>query len=421
MNLFVIGLNHKTCSVEVREKIHFSENLARTLLCEVKDGRYQGIEELVVLSTCNRVELYGVSHADYVARDKVIEILESYHEINRSQFEDSLYYHEGTEAIEHIFRVGAGLNSLVIGENEILGQLRDGFKLATSCGSVHSLLYRLLEKVLKTGKDVRAESKITRGAVSIPSVAVELAQKIFGSLENQKVMVIGTGEMATLTLKNLTQSGAPIHSIVSRNREKGEDLATQFHCKWVGLEDWHKELAEIDILVTSTSAPQPIITFDQIQSVMMKRKSSPLFLIDIAVPRDVEAEVDKLEDVYLYNVDDLQGVANANLRLRKQEVTFVEKRVVEAVDNFKAWMEQLSSRPTMERFESFLEEIIKKEVESLSKETKLSSELTEKFRHRLRAKILHHPFEKIKEASKNGGVTKHLEALNSLFDLDDKK
>lgn len=374
------------------------------------------ISELVIISTCNRVELHGYTERDHLPEDALFRVIHKTHAVQEEEFAPYLYRYEGDAALRHLFRVTAGLDSLVLGENEILGQVREAFRFAIETSSVHSLLYRLMEKALKIGKDIRTQTKINQGAVSIPSVAVELAEKIFGRLTGEKVMVLGTGEISVMTLKSLKGAGADVVYVVSRNRERGEQVAGDFGSQWISLETWEEHLASIDILIASTAAPHPIVRFEQIQNVMKRRRSRPLFLIDIAVPRDIEAHVNSLDDVYLYNIDDLKGVSASNLRLRRKEIQAAEQMIEQAVVDFKSWLEQLEARPTLERFESYLDQILEKELGGLSKKGYSEASIRE-IQHRLRSKLLHMPFEKIKEASKNGGVTRYVEALQSLFGL----
>jgi glutamyl-tRNA reductase len=419
MKFFTLGVNHKDCPIEIREQLHFGASQLANGYEKAKS--FSEIAELVILSTCNRVEFYGFAESVHAAEPALLDIIESTHSISRETFRPFLYRYEGKEATHHLFRVAAGLDSLVIGENEILGQLREAFKQANEYQTVHSLLYRLMEKALKLGKDIRNKTKINEGAVSIPSVAVELAEKIFGRLSGQKIMVLGTGDMSVLTLKNLKQAGADVQYIVSRNQERGQKLALEFISEWISIENWQEHLASIDILIASTSAPHPIVRYDQVKRVMSARRHRPLFLIDIAVPRDIESEVNSLDDVYLYNVDDLKGVSASNLNRRRREIEAAETMVDAAVLEYQGWLERLKARPTLESFEIFLAEVIDKELSRLVKDSTLSESEKTEIRARILAKLMHPPLEKIKEASLNGGVQRYLEALHSLFDLENSK
>ncbi len=392
----------------MREKLHFTPKQTESALSYAKEAA--ALSELVILSTCNRVEFYGFWENPGVPEDHCTEILKKSHDVPEN-IGSYFYRYEGKEAMKHLFRVAAGLDSLVIGENEILGQLRDAFKKANEMETVHSVLYRLMEKALKVGKDVRTETKLNEGAVSISSVAVELAEKIFGKLGGEKIMVIGTGEMSGLTLKSLRSAGAEPTYIASRNEDRGNELALEFGAEWIALEQWPEKIQEADIVISSTAAPHPIIKFEQVKKTMAVRRHRPLFLIDIAVPRDMEPEINTLDDVYLYNIDDLKGVAAGNLKFRQKEIHAAEQRVEKAVLDYQSWLERLKARPVMESFESFLDEVLEKE---------LGGSVDKQVRDKIRNKLMHAPQEKIKEASQNGGVKRYLEALHSLFDLDKK-
>lgn len=416
MPFFSYGIHHKNTPVEVREKLALNPNALKNALVLAREQ--PGIEELVILSTCNRVEFYGVTDKAEMPERELKKIVSE--ALGRSS-EDCFRAAEsrrGKDAVRHIFRVAAGLESLVVGENEILGQLREAFRAAAEAGTAHSLLYRLMEKALKIGKDVRSQTRINEGAVSIPSVAVELAEKIFGRLKNEKVMVLGTGEMGTQTLRSLKSSGAQIRYVVSRDPAAGKPVAIEFGASWLSMNEWEDKMGQVDIMITSTASPEPVVSRAQVERVMKERRQRPLFFIDIAVPRDVDPGVQELDDVYLYNIDDLKGVAQSNLSLRGSEVTAAEAMTEEAVTAFAGWMEQLAARPTLSRFESFVGNILDSELEDLFRQAGVSDQERDRLKQRIRSQILHYPHEKIKEASRNGGVRRYLEAMHSLFSLE---
>ena len=419
MGFFVLGVNHKNCPVEFREMLHFSPEALAGALARVRE--YPEIQEAVVLPTCNRVEFYGYSEKPGIPERLVLDWLESVKEIDTTLFSSYLYRLEGREAMRHLFRVASGLDSLVLGENEILGQLREAFKAANDAGSVKTYLYRLMEKALKAGKDARAKTKINEGAVSIPSVAVELAEKIFSRLSGKKIMVLGTGEMGALTLKSLKDAGGEAFYIVSRNPERGRKIAQEFGSEWLAFESWEPYLSEVDILIASTSSAEPVVHFEQVKRVMDNRPHRPLFLIDIAVPRDIDPRTNSLDNVYLYNIDDLKTVTAANLKLRHREIQAAETLTENAVVDFQAWMENLKARPTLENFEHFLDGVLEQELARFSREAGFEEPKREELRQRIRAKLMHPTLEKIKQASQNGGAARYLEALQSLFGLDEKK
>ncbi len=419
MGFFVIGINHKDCPVEVRERLHFSSSKLQAGLAYAQTaGQFS---EAMILSTCNRVELYGHSDPDELPEDGFFALMEEIHGVNRRDFDHYLYRHQGKDALRHLFRVAAGLDSLVIGENEILGQLRNAFQTAHAAGTLHSLLYRLMEKALKLGKAARSETLINEGAVSIPSVAVELAEKIFGHLTSENVMVLGTGEMAALTVKNLKSAGATIRYVVSHSQDRAEKLAAECGAEWVSSGSWEEKIPEVDIFITATSCPYPIVKHEQVKKLMTERRHRPLFLIDIAVPRNVEATVHQIDDVYLYNVDDLKSVADRNLKHRGREIEKVESMVEKAMTSYQSWLLQLEARPTVESFEKHLDRILEEELGAFAKKSGIAEDRKNELRDRIRAKLLHGPLTKIKEASQNGGVARYLHALHSLFDLGPKE
>ena len=418
MSFFAFGVNHKECPVAIREKLHLTAAALEEALREIR--QCSEVEEVVILSTCNRVEVYGYAEKIETAKLRIFEILERLCQVPHAAFETYLYHYEGKQVIHHLFRVAAGLDSLVLGENEILGQVRQSFRTANQNRTVHAFLYRLMEKALKIGKDIRTTTKINEGAVSIPSVAVELAQKIFGRLAGQRVMLLGTGEMSALALDNLRHAGAEVVYVVSRSQERGERLAVESGAQWLHLDQWEKYAHRVDILIASTSAPHFLVHYEQIQGVLARRHHKPLFLIDIAVPRNIEPRINTLDDVFLYNIDDLKGVSASNLRLRYREIEAAEKMIEGAMLAFQSWLEQLVARPTLERYEMFLDEILNRELVRFMAETGVSEEVKNRLQERLRAQLLHPPLEKIKEASLNGGVSRYVEALHALFDLDSK-
>lgn len=415
IQFLVVGLNYKNCPVEIRETLHFRERELGEAFSWIR-REWPSVETLI-LSTCNRVELYFSMEKGEISSETIAGFLTSFHDIDRAQFESFMYRLEGRAAIEHLFRVAAGLDSMVVGENEILGQLKEAFRMAQEGGTVDSFLYRWAEQALRVGKLIRTKTKINEGAVSIPAVAVELAEKIFGHLAGEKVMVLGTGEMSELTLQYLRQSGAEALYVMSRSEEQGRPLAESFGARWVSREEWEKFLMEIDILIASTSAPHPVVKLETVRLAMAERKHRPLFLIDIAVPRNIESEINSLDDVYLYNIDDLQGVAQANLKLRRKEVREAEAYVQKAVDEFQAWVEQLEAGPTIQMLQSHLDELIEEEIKRLGALSEEEKERLAEFARRLRAKFLHAPLETLKESSRLGMVRRTLEAIHTLFRL----
>ncbi len=322
MPIVVIGLSHHSAPVTVRERFAFAEARIPATLQLLRDS---GIaSEAVILSTCNRVELYAVTTLEPRAAFPALrEFLVNCHEY-RDPLTDELYLLTEPHSVEHLFKVAAGLDSMVLGETEILGQLKKAYELALAHQHSGGRLNKAFQKAFNVAKHIRTETNIQRGSVSVGSVAVELAEKIFTTLSGHQVMVIGAGDTSEKTARALLSRGA--HSIIVSNRshERAEELAKQLSGRAVLFEDWAAEFPQIDIVISSTSAPHYVIDRAKLAPLMKLRKNRPLLLIDIAVPRDIEPEVNFLENVYLYNIDDLQAIANDYLKQRKSEIARCE-------------------------------------------------------------------------------------------------
>lgn len=322
MSIVVIGLSHRSAPVTVRERFAFSEARIPATLQLLRDS---GIaSEAVILSTCNRVELYAVTAME--TRDAfsaLREFLVKCHEY-RDPLTDEIYALTEPHSVEHLFKVASGLDSMVLGETEILGQLKKAYELALEHRHSGSRLNKAFQRAFNVAKHIRTETNIQRGSVSVGSVAVELAEKIFTSLSSRQVMVIGAGDTSEKTARALLSRGA--HSIIVSNRshERAEELAKQLSGRAVLFDDWAKEFPQIDIVISSTSAPHYVIDRAKLAPLMKLRKNRPLLLIDIAVPRDIEPEVNFLENVFLYNIDDLQAIADDYLKQRKKEIARCE-------------------------------------------------------------------------------------------------
>jgi glutamyl-tRNA reductase len=318
MSIVVIGLSHHSAPVTVRERFAFAEARIPATLQLLRDS---GIaSEAVILSTCNRVELYAVTTLEpHKAFPALQEFLVNCHDY-RDPLTDELYTLTEPHSLEHLFRVASGLDSMVLGETEILGQLKKAYDVALQHRHSGSRLNKAFQKAFNVAKHIRTETNIQRGSVSVGSVAVELAEKIFTTLSDRQVMVIGAGDTSEKTARSLLSRGA--HSIIVSNRshERAEELAKELGGRAVHFEDWSREFSKIDIVISSTSAPHYVLDREKLKPLMKLRKNRPLLLIDIAVPRDIEPEVNFLENVYLYNIDDLQAIANDYLKQRKEEV-----------------------------------------------------------------------------------------------------
>jgi glutamyl-tRNA reductase len=343
MNLFVIGLNHRSAPVEVRERLAF----AKASLGEATNRLLSvaPLHEAAILSTCNRVEVYGLAGNAAEAVQAVRRFLHEDHKLADS-VDSYLYEHRDNDCIQHLLNVACGLDSMVLGETEILGQVKDAYHTAQQAGATGVVLNRLFQKVFCAAKHIRTATAISRGSTSVGTVAVDLAEKIFGKLDKCTVMVIGTGEMSEATARALQSRGAGTILVCSRAHERAEALAGQLHGRAISYEQWPAEFPAVDIVISSTAAPHPIVTKEKLAPLMKARRQRPLFLIDIAVPRDVERAAGELESVYLYDIDDLQQIARGNIAAREREIAACRLLIAQHLQRFADWLEK--NRPTLE-------------------------------------------------------------------------
>jgi len=414
MDLFCVGLNYKGCPVATREKLAFTEANISPALEALK--KQEGIQEGFILSTCNRVEIYARGFNDI--ESVLIEFISEFHRLNQSEFCSFLYQYRGEEAVRHLFSVSCGLDSMVIGENEIHGQIRRAFRLANDFKTIESVLYQLIERAIRVGKKVRKATKINEGAVSVSSVAVELAGKIFGQLSNEKVLVLGAGEMSELTLERLVSAGVEDITVSSRTYERALEVSQKFGATPVRFNEWFHVLRSSDIVISSTAALRPLISYKDVKNMMLDRKDKPLFFIDIAVPRDIDAQVDEIDDVYLYNIDDLRAVSETNLKLRKKEVLKCEKIIEHEVELFRQWEIYFEARNVIQKFVSYFDGVIDEEFLKLENKFERKEDEWYALAGRIKSKLLHTPLEKLKENAKEGNIDRYLEVLDSLFRLE---
>ncbi len=315
MPIVCLGLNHRTAPVHVREQFALAEGKLPELLTALRAET--SAEEAVILSTCNRVEIYAAGGA---ASEVLLNELRAFL-VGESEVNDEVFYElNGAEAVEHLFKVASGLDSMVLGETEILGQLKAAYQLALEQKATGGRLNKSFQKAFNAAKQIRTETNIQRGSVSVANVAVELAGKIFDQLDDRTVMVIGAGDTSEKTARALLSRGAQSVIVSNRSPERAETLAAELGGKAVGFDNWENEFATIDIIISSTSAPHYVLDRKKLEPLQSLRQHRPLLLVDIAVPRDIEPEVNFLEDVYLYNIDDLQAIADDYLRLREDEI-----------------------------------------------------------------------------------------------------
>ena len=423
MDILIVGLSHKTAPVEVREKISFSEEALDDGLKTLVD--YPNISEALIVSTCNRVEIYSSAPKKSIdkAREDIAEFISRYHEVPREQLDPHLYVLSGEEAVKHIFRVSSSLDSMVVGEPQILGQVKDAFTCAAHVQATGNVLNRLLHKAFSVAKRVRTETRIATSAVSISFAAVELAKKIFGDLDGKTVMLIGAGEMAELSARHLLSNGVEHIMVANRTFERAEALAEEFGGSAIQFEDLEQQMELADIVISSTGAPTMIITKKMVKGVIKRRRRRPMFFIDIAVPRDIEPGVNDVENVYSYNIDDLEGVVQTNIKTREKEAARAEHIVEQEVTQFREWLRSRDAFPTIVLLREWAEEVRRSELDRTMKKM---GELTEADRKRIEAmteamlnKILHRPISQMKRASHGRESGELVEITRKLFELED--
>lgn len=364
MRLWVTGLNHKTAPVAVRERLAFAPHDLPAALREL--CRECPVTEGLILSTCNRVEIAVSAEDEENPQSSVEMFLEKFRQNGHDTLRPYLYQFEGREAVRHLFRVAASLDSMVVGEPQILGQLKQAYFVAKETGTVSGFLDTVVTRAFTVAKRVRTETEIGASAVSVSYAAVELAREIFGDLQNHKVLLVGAGKMSELAARHLRRSGATI-LVTNRTRERASEMAEIFQGKAVEYERLFSVLPEVDIVITSSGAPHYILTRERMKEVLQARKNRPMFLIDIAVPRNIEPEVNELDNVFLYDIDDLQRVVDTNLKGRVNEAEEADRIVSEEVERLEGWMRTREVVPLIVHLQTYLEGIRASEYERLRK------------------------------------------------------
>ncbi|MED3644434.1 glutamyl-tRNA reductase [Caldifermentibacillus hisashii] len=343
MYIITVGLNYKTAPVEIRGRLSFQE--AELIAAMLTLKKRKSILENVIVSTCNRTEIYAVVDQLHTGRYYIKEFLAEWFHIEREQFESHLYIYENQKAVEHLFNVSCGLDSMVIGETQILGQVRSSFFKAQESNSVGTVFNQLFKQAITVAKKAHTETDISSNAVSVSYAAVELAKKIFGQLHNKHILIIGAGKMGKITIQNLLGSGAGKISVVNRTVEKAMDLAKEIGGKAYSLESLPSCLTKADIVISSTGSNHYVIHAEMMATVEKMRKGRPMLFIDIAVPRDIDPEIDQFESVFLYDIDDLEGVVEANLQERQRAATKIQSFITDEIAIFQDWVNTLGVVP----------------------------------------------------------------------------
>ncbi len=415
MTLAIIGVNHKTAPIEVRERIAIS----REDLPEVTRAlaAVPGVSECMIVSTCNRVELLAALESPDADLTSFLQI---HFGLDPAMLGPHLYEQRDQEAVRHLFRVAASLDSMVVGEPQILGQVKEAFAVARAAGTVAGQLEHLLQSAFAAAKRVRTETEIGSNSVSIASVAVELARKIFGSLQGRTVFLVGAGKMSELAARHLVQQGAGAILVTNRTAERAHRMAEPFHGRVIPFEELYEAASQADIVISSTGAPHPIFRREHGQAFMHRRRNRPMFFIDIAVPRDVDPGMGKLEGVFVYDIDDLQQVAAAHMAERSREASDAESLIEGEVERFRQHQRTVNVAPAIVALQRQAEEIRQGELKRIqSRLGALSAEqlsAVEALTRGLVNKFLHPPMKALKQAAREDDSVR-LEALCETWSL----
>ncbi|MFN7936021.1 MAG: glutamyl-tRNA reductase [Bryobacteraceae bacterium] len=418
MRFHITGLNHRTAPVEVREKLAFPATGIEEALHELI--RHGGVREGLILSTCNRVEV-AVSVDDGDAASVVEEFFEHSRQMARGDLSPHLYHYHGRDAIRHLFRVAASLDSMVVGEPQILGQLKDAYTTAKNLGAVNGFLDGLCARAFSVAKRVRTETEIGSSAVSVSYAAVELAREIFGKLDGRAILLIGAGKMSELAARHLQRAGANRILVTNRTRERAEQMAQVFQGTVVPYENLAAPLTQADIVITSSGAPHYILTRDLMRTVLQQRKNRPIFLIDIAVPRNIDPQINKLDNVFLYDIDDLGKVVERNRVNRLEEAAEAERIIEEEVEKMLARMREREVTPTIVSLQDQLEQIRLAEIERvrgrLGSLSPQQEEAIDALTKGILGKIAHGPIAELRRHASKGETSGIIDTVRRIFRL----
>jgi len=411
-HLVLVGVNHTTAPIEIRERLAIPAGrlaeATRTLIHQ------PGIREGIILSTCNRVELLTLQEGEATRGDSLLGFLQEYFALPPSSITPHLYEYRAGEAVRHLFRVASSLDSMVVGEPQILGQVKESYTVAREVGAVNGSLDSLLQRAFTVAKKVRSETQIGSNSVSIASVAVDLARKIFGSLEGKTVLLVGAGKMSELAARHLIQQGATRILVANRTLERAEKIAEQFEGTVIAFEDLYTQTSRADIVISSTGAPQKIFSKSHGQQFLQSRRNRPMFFIDIAVPRDVDPGMNEVEGCFVYDIDDLQQVAVANLADRGREAAAAESIISQEVEKYQQRLQSRGAAPAIialqQNAEAIREAELARAAKRLASLTQEQREAVEALTRSLTAKLLHPQMEALRESARSSQASQSEES-----------
>ncbi|MDP4087499.1 MAG: glutamyl-tRNA reductase [Bacillota bacterium] len=421
MHILMIGLNYKTAPVETRERLTFNESDLGEAMKKLQEKK--SILENIILSTCNRTEIYAVVDQLHTGRYYIKEFLSEWFGIDQAEFSPYLFYREENGAVEHLFKVSCGLDSMILGETQILGQVRSSFLLAQQEETTGTVFNHLFKQAITVAKRGHSETDIGANAVSVSYAAVELAKKIFGTIENKHVLIFGAGKMGELAAQNLHGSGVKKVTVINRTYEKAVDLAARFDGTAKTLEELQTSLIEADILISSTGAKDFVITKDMMVKVEKMRKGKPLFMVDIAVPRDLDPKIADLENVFLYDIDDLEGIVEANLQERKKAAEKIMLMVEKEMDEFEQWLGMLGVVPVISALREKALAVQTETMESIERKLPHLSEHDRKVLNKHTKSIINQllkdPILQAKELAAQPDADKALDFFMKIFNIGD--
>ncbi|HEY3316871.1 MAG TPA: glutamyl-tRNA reductase [Coriobacteriia bacterium] len=420
MHLTMVGLSHKTAPIEIREKLTFPPHRQEDALARLTGS--DEVSEAVILSTCNRTEIYAVTTTEDGGTDAVIDFVCDFHDLDRHELVRYLYIESGEAVVRHLFRVVASLDSMVIGEAQILGQAKEAYEYAFDFGATGRIFNKLFRQSFELGKRVRTETDIGESAVSISYAAVELAKKVFDTLEGRTILVVGAGKMSELTAKHLVSNGVRSVLVANRTYERAAELAERFEGEAIRYDDLFTRMHDADIVISSTAATHYVISREQVAPVMKGRHGRPLFLIDIAVPRDIDPAVNEISNVFVYDIDDLNGVVSSNLEERMREARKAELIIEDELAAFEAWLESMEVVPIVAALRAKAEQVRQAELEKAMKRLGGLSEkdlqTIEMLTEAIVNKMLHGPTARLKEIAGSQYGVGYIEAVRYLYGLD---
>jgi glutamyl-tRNA reductase len=419
MQLAVLGLNHNSAPVEIREKLAVDGDELGEIYTEVMAN--DRIYEAMIISTCNRVEYYIVTDDFLCNIETVLEILSDHCGMDRSDLRKYTYIHCGEDSVRHIFRVASGLDSLVMGEPQIFGQVKDAFEACKVYGGAGTFIRKLEEYTIKTTKKVRTHTGIGENPVSVSYAAVELAAKIFGSLAAHQALIIGAGEMCELAARHLSTAGVGGITVTNRTMAKAERLAGEVGGRVLAFDEYREKLLDYDIVISSTGATEFMVTKDDVVTAMTGRRKRPMFFIDIAVPRDIDPKINEVENVYVYDIDDLKAVVDANRKQREREAVKAEEYIADGIEGFYGWLESMKIVPVIKALRQQFEDTKELELKRFTGKNKIDDKkeiaMMEYLLSAYMNKILHTPLKNLKNNSACGGKYTLDEAMKILFEL----